>query len=258
MLKKVFKVSISFFCVLGFYQIINSQELKINMDGKHRKNHLSYNKILIFPKGQITEFGFSAIDTATFKYKYTPIKNEHIAKLLLSELEKGKISNIDEPVSGNISFTLKYSNKEKISFLVAKNYILIWHKDTTIIVKNVDAFITKSRKITDDFIQDVSELKNIDRIVLTYKKNRKVIDSPQEIAAILECFKEAEFSGAAGCPFYNGRIKMYTEGKQITASLAHDACPLIIINKNYFELNRQRHKKLVLILKKYVDFKAGP
>lgn len=232
--------------------------IKFNLKGKQRLENISYDGKLIFPKGEIISCGFSSIDTSCFKPKYYPINNSRLAKELISYIEKGKTATFSGELTGSIEFLLKYKDGRNYSFYCSKNYISIWLGDTTIIIKGIDAFLRKVKKLNNDFVQDIAFIKNIDKIELKYKKNKRIITDSMVIASILECLKEAKYSGSTSCPFYNGRIKLYSGSKLISASLAHDSCPIIIINKNYFNLDKQRHKKLVRILYRFVGFKPGP
>lgn len=247
-----------FFAISLFAQEDNSEIISIILNEKQRGDKLTYKKSIVFPKGEIVKSGFSAIDTCCFKNTYKPLNNEKLVKKLIQQIEKGKTIPFNGELTGSINFSLEYKDGRRYSFLCSKNLISIWLEDTTVIIQNLAPFLKEVKKINNDFIQDVSGIKNIDKIEVSYKKNKKIITSKTEITAILECLEEAEYSGPTSCPFYNGRIKFYSNGKLITASLAHDLCPVIIINKNYFDLNKQHHKKLVRILYRYVGFKPGP
>lgn len=234
------------------------EKVIFTLKGKKRTEKLQVANSIILPRGQITSFEYSFLDTTRYYWNQKKITDPKQIKELINLLEKGTISDKSYAMLTGVGLSINYKDYYTCDILASENNTLFWDYDTSVVLINLDPFIEKLQDMADWKPFDPAKLKNAEKIDLSYKKNKKTITDPILINELLACMKSSKPTYSTKCPFYNSRIYIHIGDKVISAAPAHDGCSVIIIEKNYFEMDRTKHKKFIELLNKYVSFEIGP
>jgi hypothetical protein len=238
-------------------QVIN-KEILYSLDENFRKNELIINKHVILPKGDLVGFDYHYLDTTRFSHKSRTIKDKKKIKEIISLLEQCEITDEDYEMSSNTDLTIQYADREYFYLLPGYGTILFSNSDSTVTLKD-NVGLTDVLNAVEGYKEfDIKDIKNIDKITLSYKKNKRVIRDPKLIGEFIALFENAKPTYATKCPFYNSRIYFEANGVKILAAPAHDACNIIIIGGTYFEMDKTLHSKFIFLMKRYVGFQVGP
>ena len=234
-----------------------NEKVIYTLKGKKRTEKLQLTKTILLPKGQITGMEYYSLDTTRYYWKNNKLTDSKQIKKLIHLLESGTIAEAPDRMSEGINLSFIYNGDYHCDILTSGKYVYYSDDDTSVVLTNLDIFIEKLEDLTNWKPYDLNNLKQVDKIVITYKKNKKTITNPLQIQELLSCLNLAEKTYSTSCPFYNSRLYFYIDEKVISAAPAHDGCSVIIIEKNYFEMDRALHRKFVKLLYKYVGFKTG-
>lgn len=236
----------------------DEESIKFNTEGKHRTEKLQINKNITLPKGEITSFSISSLDTTRNYWKSKSLNDHKEIKELIKLLEKGEICKHPGNMVNGVGMTATFKSGYYFDIMTSGEIAFFSDPDTSFTLTGFSAFIKKIEKAADWERFDMKDLEIPESIEITYKKNKKTIDDPILIKEFMSCFKGTKQIYPTSCPFYNSRIYFRYKDKVISAAPAHDSCNTIIINKNYFEMDHTLHKKLIKLLQRYVGFKIGP
>jgi len=257
---------ISGFCIilLNISPVLMAQEeenkkVLITLKHKFRTKQIQLKDKIILPKGEITTFDYHYLDTTRYTWKTKTIENPKLIKKLIKRLEKGSIDTNIKVEPDGVTLSIGYKNGYNCKIMSAENTALFYDYDHWLSLTNLKGFVLKLQRIARWKSFDIEEIKDIQSIDLRYKKNTKALTNKSRVNGIARCLAFAKPIGyATGCPFYHTRLYLHSKNKTYYAALANDACPVIIINNTYFELDNKLHKDLVKLMKLYVGFKVGP